>query len=145
VALITWEGSQPANQYLSPPTSHLVLSQSTLPDALLLAEHDNKPYEYYPTGWTTADGRSLRGAIRLKGDNWKKDIWECNFLVKLPQVTLFNQLLQAQQDSIPVTVVDRWIDGIVITKAVWLHVDRQYQTAVAANTWWRLQFQCWEV
>jgi hypothetical protein len=143
--LITFDGSIATNQYLSPPTSHLVLSHPSFVGALLLSEHDERPYEYYPTGWTQVDGRSLLGAIRLKGDNWKKDLWECNFFVKAPQVDLFNQLLQAQQDSTPVTLVDRWIDGVVVTKLVWLQVDRQYLSLVAANSWFRLQFQAWEV
>jgi hypothetical protein len=143
--LITWNGATATNQYLSPPVSHLVLSHPSLGDQLLLSEHDEKPYEHYPTGWTQADGRSLLGAIRLKGDNWKKDVWECNFLVLVPQLNLFNQLLQAQQDSTPVTLIDRWIDGAIVTKLVWLQVDRQYLTLVAANSWFRLQFQMLEV
>jgi hypothetical protein len=118
--LITWNGTTATNQYLSPPSSHLVLSHPGLADSLLLSEHDEKPYEHYPTGWTQADGRSLLGAIVLKGDNWLKDSWECNFLVLAPQLDLFNQLLSRQQVSGSVTLVDRWIDGMTSTKLVWL-------------------------
>ena len=107
MALITWEGSTATNQYLSPPTSHLELSHPSVVDRLLLAQHDEKPYEYYPTGWVQANGRSLLGAIRLMGSDWKKDVWECNFLAVAPQVDLFNQLVQAQQDSTPVTLIAR--------------------------------------
>jgi hypothetical protein len=143
--LITWEGSTASNQYLSPLVSHLVLSHPSINDQLLLAEHDEKPYENYRTGQTQGDGRSLLGSIRLKGDNWKKQQWECNFLVLAPQVALFEQLVQAQQDDIlPVTLIDRWIDGTVTTRSVWIQVDRSYLT-IASGNWFRLQFQCWEV
>jgi hypothetical protein len=143
--LITWEGSTASNQYLSPLVSHLVLSHPSIADQLLLAEHDEKPYENYRTGQTQGDGRSLLGSIRLKGDNWKKQQWECNFLALAPQVTLFEQLVQAQQDDIlPVTLVDRWIDGTVTTRSVWIQIDRQY-LSIANGNWFRLQFQAWEV
>lgn len=144
--LVTFEGSQSTNLYLSPPASHIILGHPSLANALLLSQHDEKPYEHYPTGWTQADGRSLQGSLRLKGNNWKKDVWECNFHATPPQVDLFAQLLQAQQDDIlPVTLIDRWVDGLVITKSVWMQVDRQYLTLVAANSWFRLQFQLLEV
>jgi hypothetical protein len=142
----TWEGTQPTNQYLSPPTSHLILSHPSLADSLLLAQHDEKPYENYRTGQTQADGRSLKGAIRLKGDNWKKGQWECNFHALAPQVGLFEELVQAQQDdALPVTLIDRWIDGVVVTKSVWIGIDRQYLSLAGANSWFRLQFQLLEV
>lgn len=144
--LFTFEGNTTLNPYLSPATSHLELSHPSLTDRLILAEYDNKPYENYRTGQTRSNGRSLRGAIRLQGDNWKKEQWECNFLVKAAQVTLLEQLLQAQQDDVlSCNLVDRWIDGIVMTKNVWIDVDRQYLSLVAANSWFRLQFQLLEV
>jgi hypothetical protein len=112
----------------------------------LFAEHDEKPYEHYPTGYTQADGRSLLGSLRLKGNGWKKDVWECNFLATAPQVALFEQLLSSQQDDIlPTTLIDRWIDGVVVTKNVWIQIDRQYLSLVSANSWFRLQFQLLEV
>ncbi len=144
MAFVTWNGTKPTDLYVTPQTSHLILDHPSLPDRLLLAEHDEKPYEYYPTGWTQADGRSLLGSIRLKGNNWLKDVWECNFHAMPPQVALFNQLLQAQQASGSVTLTDLWM-GTAVTKTIWLQVDRQYLSLVAANNWWRLQFQCWEV
>lgn len=144
--LVTFDGATTVNQYLSPPTSHLVLSHPNIADQLLLAEHDDKPYENYRTGQTQGNGRSLLGTIRLKGDNWKKDQWECNFLVTPPQLALFEQLVQAQQDNVPtVTLIDRWIAGVTVTKSVWVQIDRQYLTIVAANSWQRLQFQLLEV
>jgi hypothetical protein len=144
--LITFDGSQATNQYLSPPTSHLILSHPSIVDQLLLAECDEKPYENYRTGQTQGDGRSLLGGIRLKGDNWKKDVWECNFFAVAAQVALFEQLVQAQQDNVAtVTLVDRWVTGIVVAKLVWLQVDRQYLTVVATGSWYRLQFQAVEV
>jgi hypothetical protein len=143
--LVTWEGSTATNQYLLPPTSHLVLSHPSLVDALLLAQYDDKPYENYRTGQTQGDGRSLLGAIRMKGDNWTKNQWECNFVALAPQVTLFEQLVQAQQDDIlPVTLIDRWVAGVAVTKSVWIQIDRQY-LSIASSSWLRLQFQCWEV
>jgi hypothetical protein len=143
---ITFDGTQSTNQYLIPSVSHLILGHPSLADSLLLAQYDEKPYENYRTGQTQADGRSLLGAIRLKGDNWKKDLWECNFHTNLAQVALFEQLVQAQQDNVAtVTLIDRWVDGVVATKSVWLQVDRQYLTRVATNQWYRLQFQVWEV
>lgn len=143
---ITWDGSQATNQYLSPQASHLVLSHPSIVDQLLLAEHDDRPYENYRTGQTRSNGRSLLGSIRLQGGNWKKDRWECNFLVKSAQVVLFEQIVQAQQDdNLPAILVDRWIDGTVITKYVWIEIDRQYLSLVAGNSWFRLQFQVLEV
>jgi hypothetical protein len=143
---ITFEGSQSTNQYLSPQTSHLELSHPSLSDKLILAEWDNQPYENYQTGQTRSNGRSLLGAIRLQGDNWKKGQWEGNFLVKSAQSVLFEQLLQAQQDdTLPCNLIDRWFEGVVVTKNVWIDIDRQYLSLVAANSWFRLQFQLLEV
>ncbi len=143
--LITFEGATSTNQYLSPRVSHLVLSHPSLTDQLLLAQFDEKPYENYRTGQTQGDGRSLLGSIRLKGDNWKKDQWECNFLVTPPQVALFEQLVQAQQDDIfPARLVDRWFDGVETIRNSWIQVDRQY-LSIAGGSWLRLQFQLWEV
>lgn len=141
----TFDGLSATNQYLLPPTSHLVLSHPSLSDSLLLAEHDEKPYQYYSTGWTQADGRSLQGAIRLKGNDWNKGMWECNFQAVAAQVELFNMLLQAQQGLLRVNLIDRWVGGVATTRDVWLQVDRQYQTLAAGTIWWRLQFECWEV
>jgi hypothetical protein len=144
--LITFDGSTTTNQYLSPSVSHLVLSHPSLADSLVLAEHDDKPYENYRAGQTVGDGRSLLGAIRLNGDNWKKDVWECNFIAALPQVALFEQLVQAQQDNVAtVTLIDRWVAGSVVTKLVWLQVDQRYLSVVGSADWRRLQFQVWEV
>ena len=53
-------------------------------------------------------------------------------------------LLQAQQDTSPVTLTDYW-NGALVPKLVWLQADRQYLTTVATNQWYRLQFQAWEV
>lgn len=144
--LITWEGSTATNPYLSPATSHLELSHPSMSDRLILAEYDNKPYENYRVGQTRSNERSLLGAIRLQGNNWKKNQWECNFLVKSAQTVIFEQLLQAQQDDIlPCSLVDRWFEGMVVTKNVWIDIDRQYLSLVAANSWFRLQFQLLEV
>ncbi len=143
---ITFDGAVATNQYLLPQASHIVLSHPSLTDSLLLAEHDDKPYENYRVGQTRSNGRSLLGSIRLQGNNWKKDQWECNFIAKSAQVVLFEQLIQAQQDDIlPVTLIDRWIDGIAVSKSVWLDIDRQYLSLLAANSWFRLQFQVLEV
>jgi hypothetical protein len=143
--LVTFVGTTAINQYLLPPTSHLELGHPSLVDRLLLAENDGKPYENYRIGQTQGDGRSLLGSIRLKGDNWRKNQWECNFLVLPPQVVLFEDLLNAQQDDLlPVTVIDRWIDGVVVTKNVWIQIDRQY-LSIAGGNWFRLQFQLWEI
>lgn len=146
MSLITWEGSTLTNPYLSPQTSHIQLSHPSLVDSLIFAQTDNQPYQNYRTGQTKADGRSLRGAIRLVGNNWKRDQWECNFLALAPQVALFEALIQAQQDDgLPVALVDRWIDGVVVSKNVWIDIDRQYLSLVAANSWFRLQFTLLEV
>jgi hypothetical protein len=142
---ITFDGSTATNQYLSPHASHLILNHSSVVDQLLLAEHEEKPYEHYPIGWTQSDGRSLLGSLRLKGNNWKKDVWESNFHANQAQVDLFNLLLQSQQDSsLPVSIVDYW-KSAPVTRQIWIEVDRQYLTTVATNQWYRLQFQCLEV
>jgi hypothetical protein len=146
MSLITWEGTTITNPYLYPATSHIQLSHPALADSLILAESDSRPYQNYRTGQSRADGRSLLGAIRLKGDNWKKDQWECNFLALAPQVALFEELVRSQQDDVlPVALVDRWIDGVVISKNVWIDIDRQYLSLVGANSWFRLQFTLLEV
>jgi hypothetical protein len=146
MSLITWEGTTATNPYLSPQTSHLELSHPALADSLILAQSDSQPYQNYRTGQTRADGRSLLGAIRLKGNNWQKDQWECNFLALAPQVALFEGLIQAQQaDILPVALTDRWIDGVVISKNAWIDIDRQYLSLVSANSWFRLQFTLLEV
>ena len=143
---ITFDGAVTTNQYLSPQASHIVLSHPSLTDQLLLAEHDDKAYENYRIGQTRSNGRSLLGGIRLQGNNYKKGQWECNFIANSAQVVLFEQLIQAQQDDIlPVTLIDRWIDGVAVSKSVWLEIDRQYLSLLAANSWYRLQFQVLEV
>jgi hypothetical protein len=145
MAFVTWEGVVPFNQYLLPPVSHLVLSHPSQTDGLILAQFDERPYEHFPTGWQTADGRSVLGSIRLKGGDWRKDLWQCNFFVQAEQLAYFNAFLLAQQaSSAPVSVLDRWLD-VPITRNVWMNVDRQYLSLVAAKSWWRLQFELWEV
>ena len=143
---LTFEGTTADNEYQT-ISSHIELSHPSTPSKLIFAEFDSKPFENYGSGQTRSDGRSLLGAIRLQGDNWKKEVWECNFFAKLPQVELFNNLIQFQQDtSFSVVLVDRWSDdGSEKTKNVWIDIDRQYLTLVAANQWFRLQFQLLEV
>ena len=141
----SFEGLLTANQYLTSGTSHLVLSHASFVDTLVLAEHDSTPYEYYPTGWTIANGRSLLGGIRLNGNNWTKDRWECNFHVTKSQYTLFNQLLQLQQTSTAVILNDYWDGNVPVTKNVWINTDAKYLTQYATRLWYRLQFQLWEV
>lgn len=143
---LTFEGITADNEYRT-ISSHIELSHPSTLNKLIFAEFDSKPYENYRSGQTRSDGRSLLGAIRLKGDKWKKEVWECNFFAKLPQVELFEMLLQSQEDTaFPVTLVDRWTDDENgITKDVWIDIDRQYLTLIAANQWFRLQFQLLEV
>jgi hypothetical protein len=144
--LVTFEGSIATNQYLDPPVSHIELSHPSLPDTLLLAEYDDKPYERYFQGRTQSNDRSLLGAIKLKGGNWKKYLWECNFLATPLQVALFEDLLQAQQDDVlPCGSVDRWFDSTPGGKSVWIDVDRQYLTIAGGVNWFRLQFRLLEV
>jgi hypothetical protein len=146
MAIITFEGTVSTNQYLTPLVSHVQLSHPSLTDSLLLAEHDERPYENFRTGQTRSNERSLQGSIRLKGNNWKKDQWLCNFIVKPAQSLLFEQMVQAQQDDVlPVVLVDRWQDGSGVTKNVWLEIDRQYLTMISPNDWFKLQFQALEV
>ncbi|MGL4617882.1 MAG: hypothetical protein ACRCZS_02310 [Chroococcidiopsis sp.] len=146
MAVVTFSGTTTTNQYLSPLTSHIELGHPSLVNKLILAECDDKPYENYRIGQTIADGRSLKGTIRLKGNNYKKEQWQCNFMAIAPQVALFEELLQAQQDDIlPVNLIDRWVDGVVVTKNVWIDIDRQYLSLIDANSWWRLQFALLEV
>lgn len=139
----TLDGSVTTNQYLN--TSHLLLTHAGLADILLLAEFGgDKPYENYRVGQTRADGRSLLGSIRLKGDNWKKDQWECGFIANTAQVALFEQLLQLQQDtSNNVVLTDRWTSTPSI-KNVWIDTDRQYLSTILVNQWYRLQFTLME-
>lgn len=145
MALVTFNGTTATNQYLSPTTSHIELGHPSLVNKLILAEHEDKPYDNYRIGQTVADDRSLKGAIRLKGNNYRKGQWQCNFMAIATQVALFEELLQAQQDDIlPVNLIDRWTDT-VITKDVWIDVDRQYLSLIDANSWWRLQFMLLEI
>lgn len=142
----TWDGTTSTNSYLSPHSSNLELSHPALSNVLILAEHDESPYQYFPAGWKQADGRSLLGAIRLKGGNWLKGVWLCNFLATGEQCDLFDALLSEQQDSNQsVALIDRWVEGVTLNKTVWLQVDRQYKTVVEGTPWWRLQFEMWEV
>jgi hypothetical protein len=143
--IITFDGEIATNaQYINSKTSHLILSHAAVADSLLLSEYDDRPYEYYPIGWTKSAGRSLLGAIRLNGNNWKKDVWECNFHTTQAQADLFDSLLQAQQDNTPISIADRWKTAPIV-RQIWVDVDQRYKTAVATNEWYRLQFQALEV
>jgi hypothetical protein len=142
--LITFDGATATNQLLSPLVSHLELSHPSMTDRLLLAECDDRPYEHFATGWQNADGRSVLGAIRVKGGDWRKDVWQGNFLVGADQKVFFDGLLLAQQTTTAaVVLIDRFFDT-AITRSVWINVDRQYLTVVGLG-WWRLQFELWEV
>ncbi len=144
--IITFEERTATNEYLTPPVSHIQLSHPDLNDSLLLAECDEKPYERNIEGWTQSNGRSLSGLLRLKGNNYRTNFWQCNFLVTALQVDLFNQLLVTQEYSpVRVQFTDRWVNGMDYTTGAWLDVDRQYLSVVAANSWWRLQFTALEV
>jgi hypothetical protein len=143
--IITFDGAIATNQqYINSKTSHLILSHTAVADSLLLSEYDDRPYEYYSSGWTKSAGRSQLGAIRLNGNNWKKDVWECNFHATQAQADLFDLLLQAQQNSTPIIITDHWKTTLV-TRQIWVDVDQRYKTAVATNEWYRLQFQALEV
>lgn len=144
MSLITFDGSVLVNPFLS-DTSHIELSHPTISDRLLFAESTDKPYEHYPSGWAKSNGRNLLGAIKIDGGFWLKDTWECNFLASYSQVDLFNQLLQLQQTNGSVALADRWISDYPNNKTVWIDVDRQYLSLVAANSWFRLQFTLLEV
>jgi hypothetical protein len=144
MAFITFEGTASTNQYLSPLSNHILLTHPDVTDSLILCEHDDKPYESYPTGWAVGDGRSLLGSIRVRGSNWLKNVWEFNFICTPAQATLFNSLLDAQQDTVnTVELVDNW-QSTPITKDVWIQTDRQYLTTIGLE-WRRLQFQLLEV
>ena len=144
--LLTFDGSTATNPFVFPQTSHVELSHPAIADQLLLAEHTDRPYENYRTGQTRSDGRSLLGAMRLRGNSYIKEQWECNFLVVGSQVGLFEQLVAAQQaDLLPCSIVDRWIDGRVKTSSVWIEIDRQYLALLVGTSWFRLQFQLLEV
>lgn len=154
MSFITFNGTEVENPYLlpllslRPPTSHIQLSHISLGDRLILAECDEKPYENYRTGQTRSEGRSILGSIRLRGNNWKKQQWECNFFVRGLQISLFEEMLEAQQNEIPPVILnDRWLSGAAVAppRNVWLDVDRQYLSLVSPDGWHRLQFQALEI
>lgn len=144
--LQTFDGAIATNPFLTPQTSHIELYHPSIVDRLILCEHTERPYESYQIGQTTSNGRSLMGAIKLQGSNWKRQQWECNFLANAAQVTLFGSILQAQQDdTLTSRLIDRWQDVARPVINVWIDIDRQYLTISGGNNWFRLQFTLLEV
>jgi hypothetical protein len=65
--------------------------------------------------------------------------WDCTFLVKMPQLELFNQLIAAQSNSVlSVVLQDNFVGNIQYP--VWLDVGPQYATTAQSLDWWVLQF-----
>jgi hypothetical protein len=124
--------------------SCLLLTCPTVADTLVLFEFLNgqKPYQSHGTGWDASDGRSLRGAIRTKGNNYSsRRRIEAAFLVNAMQATWFDAMLEAQRQDQTVTVVDNW--RTAVTRTMWIDVADRYLSEV--SPWYLLQFTAWEI
>lgn len=141
----TWDGNTPTIPYNSQIEKYLVLSHPDLADGLVLSHFDQSPYDRTIMGFAIADSRSLVGSIKVQGGTYKKILISGNFLVRPPQLDLFNQLLEVQKQSLsPIEMVDYFITPTGEILNVWLQVDQKYVSNVAAQSWWRLQFEAWE-
>lgn len=144
MAYITINGSFATNP-LNPAEYHIQIMHPQVTDILVLAEcaDGTEPYARTTTGWPQAGDRNPKGMLPVTGslDQLAQE-WQCNFLVNRSQWTLFNQLMQAQQNT-ACTLLDRFA-GENDVKLVWLQVDQQYLTPYVMGRWWNLQFRALE-
>jgi hypothetical protein len=141
MSYISLRGSSANNPYTA-VDYHVLLSHATLPDILVLHAHlaGAEPYVRAKTGWPTATGRNIRGALTVSGSlDLIAEEWQLSFLVSRQQAELFDALLMAQQVA-PVTLSDRF-NQLTDNAAVWLQVDQQYLTPARMGVWWALQFR----
>jgi hypothetical protein len=141
MAYISFDGSSVSNPYTA-EDYHVLLSHAGLSDILVLHAHlaGTEPYVRAKTGWPTATGRNIRGALTVSGSLDRiAEEWQLSFLVSRQQAELFDALLLAQQVA-PVTLSDRF-NGLTDNVAVWLQVDQQYLTPTRMGVWWTLQFR----
>jgi hypothetical protein len=136
----SWQGTTPGNPYLGGTHLYVVLAHPLIADALVLAQHTEKPYQRNLTDLPKQDGRSLMGGLKMVGPRYAPPPkWEMNVLVKPHQMELFESLLFIQRNSVnAITLQDFYGPGDV--HPVWLDVDDRYRTEVAACRWWQLQF-----
>jgi hypothetical protein len=146
MSFLTLKGALATNPHLpAHGDSYLLLTCSTVADTLVLFDFANNqtPYQGYNTGHDNADGRSLAGAIRIKGLNYPvKKRLELAFLVSDAMVAAFEAILGAQRQNQAITVVDNW-DLQAISRIMWVDVADRYRTKIAANRH-LLQFSAWE-
>jgi hypothetical protein len=125
---VTYEGTFSANPFAGTTTPYVMLSAATLSDTLVLAEFSEEPYQRRLEGFDRSDGRSLAGALRIKGNSapptWKID---CNFVISENQLLLFEQILAAQTAAEIVTITDYFSTTPVVSPA-WIDVDNRYAT-----------------
>jgi hypothetical protein len=109
-------------------------------DQLVLSEFSAEPYARGLEGFDRSNGRSLAGSLKIEGNNYSpRLVWQLNFVVTTVQKELF-ELMQSNQITAPITLVDRWqsaMGGTVTTKLVWVDVDSRYATHYGID--WLLQ------
>jgi hypothetical protein len=140
MVLITRDGSGQL------PDSYLILSNTAVTDQLVLSEFldSANAYQSERDEYVNADGRSLVGAVRVKGKFLivnKPRRWRCNLLANTEQVALFETLLNAQPGNTSY-LLDYW-DGPNLAKPVFINVGDRYASRVAQD-WYLLQFEALE-
>jgi hypothetical protein len=144
MAFITWDGTYPSNP-LGANDSHIILGHSTLADVVVLSEFQNldTAYQVWRDDHDRPDGRSLAGAIRVKGVNYQPPWhWAFNLLANDAQLALFESILEAAPTG-QATLVDSWDVPSVVAIDVVLSVPDRYRTRVAPG-WWLLQLEALE-
>jgi hypothetical protein len=140
MSYIHWYGESVNNPYPS-AQGHIVLAHPLSPDALILAQFQEDPYNRSRVGFPSTDGRSRMGSLRVKGDRYlAQPQWDFNLLCNIAQLTLFEALLDLQTMSpIPITFTDNFGNSGIHT--VFVDVDERYATPVTTIDWWKLQFK----
>jgi hypothetical protein len=128
------------------PDSYLILSNAAVTDQLVLSEFVDSAnaYQSERDEYVQADGRSLVGAVRVKGKFLianKPRRWRCNLLASTAQVALFETLLNFQPGNTSY-LLDHW-DGNNLITPVFISVGDRYASRLAHN-WHLLQFEALE-
>jgi hypothetical protein len=120
------------------PDTYLTLTAATVADTLVLAEFQDSPYSLNREGFSTSDGRSLTGSIRVKNNAYiPPHKWHLAFIINRTQANLFETILLAQKAGQQIVLFDRF--GTDMTTSVWVDVDDRYLTEQAPD-WLLLQF-----
>jgi hypothetical protein len=145
MSFVTFDGSYPTNP-LTANDSHLILSNTNVTDSLVLAEFQDPAaaYQPYREGWLQVAGRSVQGAIKLKGANYtpRPRRWGLNLLANSAQVALFEQLL-ANQPAHSTTMIDSWEAFSTTPINVVIAIPERYRSRLAKD-WHLLQFEVFE-